>query len=202
MLCTCLCQCYNEPWEGERDKRHWVRVNEKALNYRLRFCMMSIGLLTAHGDPHMFPLRTVILRSTEKQNPQLVGTLIFLSVYSLCTLVLTLLFSAAPLFSPSWFSSACGCGSHPCKARPASSPVSLCRAVRLSAASQEFSLPLAGVDSSFRTSGSGAGWLGRCSSCHHFLLACSFLLDLNEFGGFFLDSSCGSCSLFAPGQAI
>lgn len=50
-----------------------------ALNYRLRFCMMSIGLLTAHGDPHMFPLRTVTLRSTEYQNPQLVGTLIFLS---------------------------------------------------------------------------------------------------------------------------
>lgn len=53
-------------------------MNEMALNYRLRFSMMSIGLLTAHGDPHMFPLRTVILLSTEYQNPQFVGTLIFL----------------------------------------------------------------------------------------------------------------------------
>ena len=50
--------------EKERKTKR-LRVNEIALNYRLRFCMMSIGLLTAHGDPHMFPLRTVILRSTE-----------------------------------------------------------------------------------------------------------------------------------------
>lgn len=35
-----------------------------------------MGLLTAHGDPHMLPLLTVMLRSREQQKPQSQGTLI------------------------------------------------------------------------------------------------------------------------------
>lgn len=58
-------------------------MKETALNYRLRFCMMSMGLLTAHGDPHMFPVLTVMLRSREQQRPQSLGALIFPSVCSL-----------------------------------------------------------------------------------------------------------------------
>lgn len=42
-----------------------VRVDDMTLNYHLCFCMMSIGPLTARGDPHMLPLLTLILRSME-----------------------------------------------------------------------------------------------------------------------------------------
>lgn len=64
LLCMSVCLRDERRHEKKR-KTKAPRVNNIALNYRLRFCMMSIGLLTAHGDPHMFPLRTVILRSTE-----------------------------------------------------------------------------------------------------------------------------------------
>lgn len=59
--------------------------------------------------------------------------------------VLTLLFPAVPPLFLCGFRSAGG-RSHPRSTWPASSSVSLCRAARLSAASREFSLPLAGAD--------------------------------------------------------
>lgn len=37
---------------------------------------MSMGLLTAHGDPYKFQFRGFNARSAEKENPQFAGTLI------------------------------------------------------------------------------------------------------------------------------
>lgn len=65
--------CTNERMCTDRDL---PSVRATALNYRLRFCVMSMGLLTAHGDPQMLPLLTVMLRSREQQKPQSPGTLI------------------------------------------------------------------------------------------------------------------------------
>lgn len=82
-----------------------VRVGDVTLNYRLCFCMMSIGPLTARGDPHTLALLTLILRSMEWQSPPLVGTLISLRTPHpplLCraaTLPLSLPLSLRPLSS-------------------------------------------------------------------------------------------------------
>lgn len=43
--------------------------------YRLRFCTMSMGLLTAQGDPYKFQFFCFNARSAEKENPQFAGTL-------------------------------------------------------------------------------------------------------------------------------
>lgn len=59
------------------------------VSYRLRFCTMSMGRLTAQGDPHIFPLRTLKERSEGARNTEFVGKLIFHPVLS---------FSLHPLF--------------------------------------------------------------------------------------------------------
>ena len=47
-------------------RRAEKKEKEPVNNYRLRFSVMSMGLLTAHGEPHMLAGRTLMLRSTEK----------------------------------------------------------------------------------------------------------------------------------------
>lgn len=49
-------------------------------NYRLRFCTMSIGQLTAHGEPQRLTFRTLKVRSVGGRKTQPVGKLIFPSV--------------------------------------------------------------------------------------------------------------------------
>lgn len=62
-----------------------AREDDMTLNYRLCFCTMSMGPLTARGDPQTLPLLPLTLRSVERQTPQLAGTLIslFESTFSL-----------------------------------------------------------------------------------------------------------------------
>lgn len=65
------------------------------VHYRLRFCTMSMGRLTAHGDPQIFPFRTLNDRSEEgARNTQFVGKLIFLP---------PLFTPLAPSFSPPFY---------------------------------------------------------------------------------------------------
>jgi len=49
-------------------------------NYRLRFCTMSIGQLTAHGEPQRLMFRTLKVRSVGGRKTQPFGKLIFPSV--------------------------------------------------------------------------------------------------------------------------
>lgn len=61
-------------------KRLEVREEHVTRNYRRCFCTMSIGPLTARGDPQMEPVLPLTLRSMDRQNPQLVGALIPLAL--------------------------------------------------------------------------------------------------------------------------
>lgn len=59
------------------------------LNYRLCLCTMSMGPLTARGDPQTLPLLPLTLRSGGRQTPQPAGTLISLSLKSTLSLALS-----------------------------------------------------------------------------------------------------------------
>lgn len=62
------------------------RREGKMVHYRLRFCTMSMGRLTAQGDPQIFPFRTLNDRSEEgARSTQFVGKLIFLFFSALST---------------------------------------------------------------------------------------------------------------------
>lgn len=142
-----------EPADIHGVKQLEAREDDMTLNYRLCFCTMSMGPLTARGDPQTLPLLPLTLRSVERQTPQLAGTLIslFESTFSLS---LTLLFSAVPPRFLCGSLSACG-RSHPRETWPPAS----C-SVRLPTPSRQFSLPLLAGAGALPPPAPGRGNLG------------------------------------------